>query len=195
MTMRLHAVIAAVAHMFYSIAMKFLALSGSTRHASTNTAMLRAVAAIAYPAHDIKVFSHIGDFPVFSPDLEALPLPAALETFVAAINRCDGIIISSPEYVRAIPGGLKNAIDWLVSRPEIVGKPIVLMHASHRGDDMLAQLRMVLSTVSDRFSAELFLRFELIKKSPDEIRSHLEKPENTWVIEGFLADFARHCLL
>lgn len=71
----------------------------------------------------------------------------------------------------------------------------VTQHFIDRGDDMLAQLRMVLSTISDRFSAELFLRFELIKKSPDEIRSHLEQAENRRVIEGFLADFARHCAL
>ncbi len=139
--------------------MKILAISGSGRASSTNTAMLRAVAEIARPLHDVTVFAGIADLPVFSPDLEAEPLSAEVQRFVESIRESDCVIIASPEYVRAIPGGLKNAIDWLVSREEIIGKPIALMHASHRGDDMLEQLRLVLSTVSQRFSPDLFLRF------------------------------------
>ena len=130
--------------------MEFLAISGSARAHSTNTAMLRAMSEIAQPDHSIRVFDGIRHLPVFSPDLEALRLPNTVRDFASLIRRSDGLIISSPEYVRAIPGGLKNAIDWLVSRDELTSKPIVLMHASHRGDDMLAQIRIVLSTVSSR---------------------------------------------
>ncbi|WP_369808869.1 hypothetical protein [Phaeobacter sp. S60] len=54
---------------------------------------------------------------------------------------------------------MKNAIDWMVSRGETIGKSIALMHASRRGDDMLAQLRLVLPTISDQFRADPALRF------------------------------------
>jgi chromate reductase len=148
--------------------MKILAISGSGRVNSTNTAMLHAVADIARPGHNISVFSGVAELPVFSPDLEEDPLPVEVQSFVELIHESDCLIISSPEYVRAIPGGLKNAIDWLVSRDEIINKPIALMHASHRGDDMLAQLRLVLATVSKQFSEDLFLRFELMKLTPGE---------------------------
>ena len=74
-----------------------------------------------------------------------------------AIARSDGVLVCSPEYVRGIPGGLKNAIDWLVSGDQIVGRPIALVHASHRGEDMLQALRAVLSTVSAA-QFTLFLR-------------------------------------
>ena len=50
-------------------------------------------------------------------------------------------------------------MDWLVSRPELVGKPIALIHAAHRGEDVLADLRRVLATVSDGFAPEVFARF------------------------------------
>ena len=173
--------------------MEFLAISGSARRISTNTAMLRAVSDIAHPDHEICVFDRISDLPVFSPDFEASPLPEPVQYFADRIKRSDGLIISSPEYVRAIPGGLKNAIDWLVSREEVVHKPIALMHASHRGDDMLAQIRIVLSTVSMRFSDELFLRFELMKKSPTEIADHLNLPENRRAVADFLRRFAVFC--
>ena len=173
--------------------MNFLAISGSTRKLSTNTAMLRGMSNIAHPAHSICVFDRIRDLPVFSPDLEMAPLPEPVQSFADMISQSDGLIISSPEYVRAIPGGLKNAIDWLVSRDEIINKPIALLHASHRGDDMLAQLRVVLATVSSRFSDELFLRFDLMKKCPAEIEAYLARPENRLAAANFVSRFASYC--
>ncbi len=95
--------------------------------------------------------------------------------------------------MRTIPGGLKNAIDWLVSGEVIVSKPIVLAHASHRGDDMLETLRIVLSTVSTNFNAGVFLRFPLMKQAPDAISQMLDAPENRREIAGFLIAFAGFC--
>lgn len=170
--------------------MHFLAISGSARATSTNTAMLHAIAEAAGPAHRVDVFAGLGDLPVFSPDLEDGPLPAPVADLVARIDACDGVIIASPEYVRALPGGLKNAIDWLVSRDEIIAKPIALAHASHRGDDMLDQLRIVLGTVSERFASAPFLRLHLMKHSPDEIAGTLATPERRAEIRAFLDAFA-----
>lgn len=173
--------------------MKILAISGSGRASSTNTAMLRAVAEIAQPKHEVTVFAGVADFSVFSPDAEEEPLPAEVQRFVDMISESNGLIISSPEYVRSIPGGLKNAIDWLVSREEIVNKPIALMHASHRGDDMLEQLRLVLSTVSQQFAHDLFLRFEFVKLSPDEIAQQMVTSSNRAIVTDFLRDLTNRC--
>lgn len=173
--------------------MRFLAISGSARADSTNTALLRAVAAIGRPKHAIGVFSGLADLPVFSPDLEAGPLPGAVRDFAGMIGGCDGVIISSPEYVRAIPGGLKNAIDWLVSRDELIDKPIAMLHASHRGDDMLGQLRQVLATVSQGYSEDPFLRFDLMKMSPGQILRHFETPEHRLAVTDFLDRLAARC--
>ena len=173
--------------------MKILAISGSGRQASTNTAMLKAMAGMAPPQHQVTLFHGVADLPVFSPDLEGRGLPEKVSDFTDLVRDCDGIIIASPEYVRAIPGGLKNAIDWLVSRDEIIGKPIAILHGSHRGDDMLAQLRLVLSTVSDRFSNDIFLRFELLNLAPHDIAHELRAPENQHRITAFLQDFTKHC--
>lgn len=155
--------------------------------------MLRSVVDIGRPDHQVTLFADIANLPVFSPDLEAVPLPAGVQYFADLIRESDGLIISSPEYVRAIPGGLKNAIDWLVSRDEIISKPIVLMHASHRGDDMLAQLRLVLSTVSHKFTQDLFLRFEFMALSPDEIAQRMSDPANKDAVARFLDQFADYC--
>jgi chromate reductase, NAD(P)H dehydrogenase (quinone) len=173
--------------------MKILAISGSGRGASTNTAMLNAVSDIARPHHEVTVFSGVAGLPVFSPDAESRPLPQSVQDFIGMIREADGLIISSPEYVRAIPGGLKNAIDWLVSREEIIGKPIALMHASHRGDDVLAQLRLVLSTVSAGFTDEPFLRIGLMKLPPEEISRLMLEPSHKAEVTDFLRRFADYC--
>ena len=172
--------------------MKFLAISGSARRASTNTALLRALQAAAGAAHTVSVYDRVGELPVFSPDLELDP-PLAVLALAEAIADADGVILASPEYIRSIPGGLKNVIDWLVSRNEVIGKPIVLAHASHRGDDMLAQLRVVLSTLSERFNEELFLRIPLMKLSPEEIVERLSARRHQEEMRGFLDAFARYC--
>ena len=142
---------------------------------------------------DISVFDGVDTLPIFSPDLEGANLSEPVRHFIRAIIESDGLVIASPEYVHSIPGGLKNAIDWLVSGEEIVGKPIVLLHASHRGNDMLEALRVVLSTVSGRFAEGIFLRFPLLTLSPDEVRRVVEEPENRSSVEDYLKAFAEFC--
>lgn len=171
--------------------MKILAVSGSARRLSTNTALLRALQAIAPDGIAVQVYDGIGDLPVFSPDREGADLPDDVRNFQQAIADCDGLLLSSPEYVRSIPGGLKNAIDWLVSGDQVVDKPIALVHASHRGDDMLAALRMVLSTISANFTDSLFFRLPVMKETPEAILQRLVGDPDA--AQRFLRDFARFC--
>ena len=169
--------------------MKILAISGSARESSTNTALLRAMRKLAPVDVELLIIHNLNTLPIFSPDTEGKKTPMVVCEFLETVSVVDGIIISSPEYVRAIPGGLKNAIDWMVSRFEIIDKPISLVHASHRGDDMLASLRLVLSTVSSNFLENLFFRIPLIGKSPEEITEFLSQPEHESQITSFLHNF------
>jgi NAD(P)H-dependent FMN reductase len=169
--------------------MKILAISGSAREKSTNTALLRVMRNHAPEGVELKIFHSLNSLPVFSPDSEGDATPATVSEFMEDVSAADGIIVSSPEYVRAIPGGLKNAIDWMVSRYEIISKPIALVHASHRGDDMLTSLRLVLSTVSENFLDHMFLRIPLIGKLPEEIEEFLRAPEYETEISTFLSNF------
>lgn len=57
----------------------------------------------------------IGDLPLYSPDYDG-DYPAAGRALKQAIEASDAILFVTPEYNRAIPGALKNAIDW-ASRP------------------------------------------------------------------------------
>lgn len=167
--------------------MNILAVSGSARQDSTNTALLNAVAQIAPPYVTVTVIHNLNDLPVFSPDNDATP-PEHVRAFQAQVSAADALIIASPEYVRGIPGGLKNAIDWLVSGNEIIAKPMAIIHASHRGDDMLDALRMVLTTVSSGFDPTLFARFALMGKQPAQVAAYLQQPQQADQLRQFLSD-------
>jgi chromate reductase len=169
--------------------MQLLALSGSLRVKSTNSALLRALAEQAKPPVTVALYQGLGQLPLFSPDLEAAT-PNAVLDFAQAVARADGLVISCPEYIHALPGAFKNALDWLVSRDELIGKPIALLHASHRGEDVLADLRRVLATVSERFNPQIFARFALAKLSPEDVANRMAEPANRLMLEEFLAGFA-----
>lgn len=172
--------------------MKILTISGSTRQNSTNSALLRQLEHFAPEDVSINLFCNLESLPIFSPDKEGPRTPKKVTEFINTVSECDGIIVSCPEYVRAIPGGFKNAIDWLVSREAIIAKPIILVHASHRGDDMLTSLRLVLNTVSSRFNSDLFARFPLMSKTPEEIRLILGSPSAKSELSALIDNFTNY---
>jgi chromate reductase, NAD(P)H dehydrogenase (quinone) len=172
--------------------MQILAISGSPRAASVNTALLRGLIAVAPDPLRFTLFTGVGDLPVFSPDREGPLTPGPVLAFADAVANAQGIVIACPEYVHTIPGGMKNAIDWLVSRDEIIGKPIALIHASaQRGDDMLADLRRVLATVSTGFMPQVFARFALHNLTPDQVARTLAQPHHRAALARYLAAFAQ----
>ena len=162
--------------------MRILAISGSARAASRSTALLRALAAVA---GQVRVMDDLAGLPIFSPDREGPPAPEPVEALLAAIAAADAVVICSPEYVHSFPGGLKNAIDWCVSRPEIIHKPVALLHASHRGDEMLGHLRRVLATVTDRFAADVFLRLPLASLPEGEVAVVLRGAKAQEALQAF----------
>ena len=141
-------------------AVKVLAISGSLRADSSNTALLEAAARLAIPGMQIVLFRGLGDLPHFNPDLdgqgqEAPPAVAALRAHVSA---AEGVIISSPEYAHGVPGSMKNALDWLVSYPDFAGKPVLLWNASAAGGQWAqAALLEILETMSARVLVEASL--------------------------------------
>ncbi|MEO6299627.1 MAG: NAD(P)H-dependent oxidoreductase [Paracoccaceae bacterium] len=170
--------------------LRVLAISGSARAASRSTALLRALASAADEQAVVQVMADLAALPGFSPDSEGPPAPSAVEALLAAIAAADAVVVACPEYVHSFTGILKNAIDWCVSRPEIIHKPIVLAHASHRGDEMLGQLRRVLETVSSRFGSGIFLRVPIASLAEAEVTVVLEAAETRAAMIVFLDELA-----
>ena len=120
--------------------MRLLAISGSLRAASSNTAVLQATARLAPPGVTIELYQRLGELPHFNPDFDNEKLPVIVGEFRAEIGAADGLLISSPEYARGVPGSLKNALDWLVGSFEFPNKFVALINVSPRATHALASL-------------------------------------------------------
>lgn len=147
---------------------KFIAISGSVRSQSTNSFLLEFLSENAPNNIEIEIYASVKALPIFDIDDIENP-PHIIKELLNKIRDCDAILISCPEYIHSIPGGIKNLIDWLVPNEEIIDKHIFLVHASHRGEDLLEQLRLVLRTVSNNFHEDIFVRFGLMNKNRAEI--------------------------
>ncbi|MBS0471174.1 MAG: NAD(P)H-dependent oxidoreductase [Proteobacteria bacterium] len=147
--------------------MRLLAISGSLRAVSTNTTLLNAAMRLAPDGMTIALFEGLATLPPFNPDLDVDPLPAAVADWRGRVAAADGLLISSPEYARGIPGSLKNAFDWMVSDTEFAGKPVAFFHASERAVASQAALRLVLETMSARIVEDATITVPLLGKQTD----------------------------
>ena len=130
--------------------LRILALSGSLRKASSNTALVDALALLAPQHIYIDRFTSIADLPHFSPDLECTtPLPSVVRDLRSRVTQADGLIISCPEYARGVPGSFKNALDWLVGSASD-DKAIALWNTAPRAHHAQDSLRLILSTMLGR---------------------------------------------
>ena len=127
--------------------MKILAISGSLRAASINSALLRATKELAPPGIIIDMYSEIGDLPLFNPDLESA-IPVTVKRFRHQISEADALLIASPEYAHGVTGAIKNALDWLVSYGPFANKPVAILNASPRSQHADASLRETLKTMA-----------------------------------------------
>ena len=158
------------------LAMRILAISGSLRAQSTNTALLGAAALVATSPVDVVLYGQMESLPPFNPDLDLEPGPEAVLRFRAALRNSSAVIFSTPEYAHGIPGSLKNALDWVVGSGELSGKPVALLNASARGQYAQAALRETLRTMDARVISDAEVTVPLLGKGlgAAEIAAHPE---------------------
>lgn len=144
---------------------KLLALSGSLRKTSYNTAAIEALKSLAPAGVDISI-GCIGDLPLFNPDREDEDIPA-LQKLKQSLKASNGLIIASPEYAHGISGPLKNALDWLVSGEEFPDIPIMLINTSPRASHALDALKLVLTTMSGKLIEQSFVSIPLLSSGLD----------------------------
>jgi len=153
--------------------MKILALSGSLRANSYNTAIVKALQKLN---SNVGIYDGLGDLPLFNPDLDIHTLgednsPKKVVEFRAKVREADIFILSTPEYAHQVPGVLKNALDWLVSSDCIVGKATVVISASTSamgGDKAHAQLVALLRVISQNVLEDASLIVSRVNKKIDE---------------------------
>ena len=169
---------------------RLLAVCGSLRAASTSKALLQAAARLAPPGMTIDLYEGLAELPHFNPDLDVAPSPPAVAQWRREISLSDGLLISSPEYARGVPGSLKNALDWLVSSEVFPEKPVALFHASERGVAMQAALRLILQTMSAKLVEPAMLTVPLLGTETD-VAAIAADPAQASKIQEALTAYAR----
>ena len=110
-----------------------ITLCGSLRKGSYNAMVQRALPSLAPDGMAITEAPPFAAFPLYNADVQnSTGFPAPVNTLADAIRAADGVIIVTPEYNFSIPGGLKNALDWVSRLPgqPFAGKPVALQSAS-----------------------------------------------------------------
>jgi chromate reductase, NAD(P)H dehydrogenase (quinone) len=97
---------------------RILAISGSLRAESYNTALARAACELAPDGVEIELYDGLGLLPPYDQDLDEgdAETPAAVHDLRERIEGADAVLFVTPEYNGSIPGVLKNAIDWASAR-------------------------------------------------------------------------------
>jgi NAD(P)H-dependent FMN reductase len=126
---------------------RILAITGSTRQASTNTAFCRSAEAHPPPGVEVSCYDELAGLPQFNPDDDHDPLPEPVRRLRQAIAQADAVLFCTPEYAGALPGALKNLLDWTVGGTELTGKPaawIAVAPDPRRGSGAHQELAVVL---------------------------------------------------
>src|SRR6266513_4746647 len=110
-----------------------ISITGSLRKGSFNAALARQLPKWQPAGMNITPAPDWRDLPIYNADDQnSTGFPATATKLADAIRAADGVIFVTPEYNFGIPGGLKNAIDWVSRLPNqpFAGKPIALQSAS-----------------------------------------------------------------
>ncbi len=128
-----------------------LGIAGALRRASTNRLLLAEALRVFGPAVRLE-----GDLrmPLYDGDLEdEQGIPPEAQRLADQIREADCVVIATPEYNRSIPGGLKNALDWVSRTKGGVwrDKPLAIISAADgRPGGARSQFALRLSMVTSR---------------------------------------------
>lgn len=170
--------------------MELLAIPGSLRSTSSNRTLLEAAAALAPDGVTVSLSDHLGMLPHFNPDLDGDAPPLTVAAWRSAVGSADGLLISTPEYAHGLPGAFKNGLDWLVSDPAMLAKPVAVWQASARGAHAHAALIEILTTMSMVVVPEAAVTLPLLD-APIERETLVGTPELSRLLRDALAAFAR----
>ena len=170
--------------------MELLAIPGSLRSASSNRTLLEAAAALAPEGVTVRLSEHLATLPHFNPDLDGAARPPAAAAWGAVVGAADGLLISTPEYAHGLPGAFKNGLDWLVSDPAMLGKPVAIWRVSARGEHAHASLVEILTTMTMQLVTEAAVTLPLLE-APLDTATLVGMPALSGPLREALAAFAR----
>ena len=174
-----------------------LVVCGSLRKGSYNAALARTLPSLAPAGMALKPAPAWDKMPIYSHDIQdSAGFPAEATAWADAIRGADGVVIVSPEYNWSIPGGLKNAIDW-VSRMKDVPfkeKPVALQSCATGilgGARMQYHLRQCLTSIDAFLFGKPEVLVTFAAKKFDEKTLALSDQPTLDVVKQQLAGFEK----
>ncbi len=167
---------------------KVLAISGSTRANSSNLMIIKAIAALSLNDLEIEIYNKLSELPHFNPDIDDANIPVEVKDFRTKIEKADGVLICTPEYVFSLPGSLKNAIEWTVSTIVFLNKPVTLITASGLGEKAHESLQLIMKTVGAEFNdqTQLLIQGARSKVSEGGITDEVTLIKVKELVEAFI---------
>ncbi len=112
--------------------LQLLLVSGSLRAGSTNTAVLETARTLVPHGVTTVLYGGMAGLPHFNPDddREGEAVPGAVAELRAQVAAADALLMCTPEYAGALPGALKNLLEWTVGDGGTYRKPVAWINAS-----------------------------------------------------------------
>jgi NAD(P)H-dependent FMN reductase len=136
---------------------------GSASRNSANQKLVDNFAELTKAYFELTILNDLKKLPHFDPELSVENIPKQIIGLRNEIEKADGILICTPEYIFSIPSGLKNAIEWLVATTILSKKPTGLITASASGEKGHDELQLIMKTVMAKFNNETTLLIPGIK--------------------------------
>lgn len=161
---------------------------GSASSNSVNLKLIEHIARFTANELNLTIYNELKSLPHFDPELSTNNPQKQIVEFRNSIEKSDGIIICTPEYIFSIPSGLKNAIEWCISTTIFTDKPSGLITASASGQKGHEELQLIMKTAMSKFTEETTLLIQGIKGKFDE-QGNLNDPKTHKQLEDFINAF------
>jgi chromate reductase, NAD(P)H dehydrogenase (quinone) len=169
---------------------EIFAIIGSASSKSSNLKLVEKIAILTSQTFNLTIFNDLKTLPHFDPELSIDNPPSSIIDFRKNIEKADGIIICTPEYIFSIPSGLKNAIEWCISTTIFKEKPCGLITASASGQKGHEELQLIMKTAMAELKNETTLLIEGVKGKFDK-EYNLTDTKTSKELEEFIREFEK----
>lgn len=166
-----------------------VALSGSIRNQSSTQNLLESLEEYMPDDVDYIIYDGLQKLPHFNPESDTDAPPVEVQSFRSLLDKADGVVVCTPEYIKGVPGVLKNALEWLVSSANLYTKPLAVITSSGGGADAHQALQLNLSMLN----ADVANRTLLISGADRKLNEHgeLANPEVVHSLKKLIGDLVQ----
>lgn len=150
-------------------------LIGSASQNSANQKLIDNLTKLMQDSFHFILYPDLKTLPHFNPELSSNNPPEQIIELRSNIEKADGVLICTPEYIFSIPSGLKNVIEWCIATTVLSNKPTGLITASASGEKAHEELQLIMKTAMAKFSIETTLLIQGVKGKINEHGQIIDK--------------------